>query len=182
MQALRNRVFPMLLKDTSNIGLFLRRGAAGSVAGALGDFYSMQHLRTLILRAGGMKLGKGVRVRMPIHVERPETFSVGDNTFINRELYVDNTIAPVSLGRGVIVGFRTSITTSHHDLLNRELEGRPVVVEDDVWLGACTTVLPGVTIGKGAIVASGSVVTKDIEPYVLAAGVPAKTIKRLKEE
>jgi acetyltransferase-like isoleucine patch superfamily enzyme len=95
---------------------------------------------------------------------------------------VDNTIAPVSIGRNVIIGFRSSITTSHHDLADRALEGRPVVVEDDVWLGACTTLLPGVTIGKGAIVASGSVVTKDIEPGVLAAGVPARAVKRLKEE
>jgi acetyltransferase-like isoleucine patch superfamily enzyme len=56
--------------------------------------------------------------------------------------------------------------------------GRPIVIEDDVWLGAGTFVLPGVTIGRGSIVGAGSVVTRDIPPMAIAAGSPAKVIRR----
>jgi acetyltransferase-like isoleucine patch superfamily enzyme len=54
---------------------------------------------------------------------------------------------------------------------------RPIIIEDDVWIGACAIILKGVTIGEGAIVAAGSVVTKNVEPYSLVGGNPAKLIK-----
>lgn len=60
---------------------------------------------------------------------------------------------------------------------------RPVVIEDDVWLGANSLVLPGVTVARGAVVGAGAVVTKDVEPYGVAVGVPAKVVrKRLPDE
>ena len=64
-----------------------------------------------------------------------------------------------------------------HDL--DSVISKPVVIGDDVWLGARVTVLKGVSIGKGAIIAAGSVVTRDIPPFSMAGGVPAKVIKRL---
>ena len=60
-----------------------------------------------------------------------------------------------------------------------DIGGAPVVIEDNVWIGANVTVMPGVTIGKHSVVAAGSVVTTDIPPDTMAAGVPAKIIKKL---
>ena len=57
------------------------------------------------------------------------------------------------------------------------LSSKKVVIEDDVWVGGKSVILPGVTIGRGSIIAAGSVVTKDIPPFVIAGGVPAKIIK-----
>ena len=60
-----------------------------------------------------------------------------------------------------------------------KVESRPVVIEDDVWIGFKSSILKGVTIGRGAVVAAGSMVTKDIPPYTLVAGNPAVVIKHL---
>ena len=65
----------------------------------------------------------------------------------------------------------------------QKIENKPIVIEDDVWIGARVTVLGGVTIGRGAIVAAGAVVTKNVAPYSIVAGVPAKPLKmRFDEE
>ncbi|MCO6476121.1 MAG: hypothetical protein J5I94_05830 [Phaeodactylibacter sp.] len=68
-----------------------------------------------------------------------------------------------------------------HDLNNRQEPGRsaPIIIEDDVWLGARSIVLKGVTIGRGAVVAAGAVATRDVPPYTMVGGVPAKVIRRL---
>jgi acetyltransferase-like isoleucine patch superfamily enzyme len=63
-----------------------------------------------------------------------------------------------------------------------DIEGAPIVIEDNVWLGANVVVMPGVTIGKHSVVAAGSVVTKDVPPDTIVAGVPAKVVKKLDSE
>jgi acetyltransferase-like isoleucine patch superfamily enzyme len=60
-----------------------------------------------------------------------------------------------------------------------ERYSRPVVVEDGVWVGACATILPGVTLGRGSVVAAGALVARDVPPHTLVAGVPARPIKSL---
>ena len=67
------------------------------------------------------------------------------------------------------------------DLRFRHPPSRPIIVEDDVWVGARVTILKGVTIGRGSVIAAGSVVTRDIPPGVVAAGVPARVIRPLRE-
>ena len=71
--------------------------------------------------------------------------------------------------------------SDHHLVSNRKELGqaKPIIIEDDVWMATRTMVLKGVTIGKGAVVAAGAVVTKDVEPYTMVAGVPAKFIRKL---
>ncbi|MBN4056316.1 hypothetical protein JYT20_01205 [Rhodothermus sp. AH-315-K08] len=71
-----------------------------------------------------------------------------------------------------------------HGVENRASPGKtsPIVIEDDVWLATRATILRGVRIGRGAVVAAGAVVTKDVEPYTLVAGVPAKQIRKLSRE
>ena len=90
----------------------------------------------------------------------------------------------VSIGNKVLVGPEVLIFTANH-IWNEEqntffeqgAETQPVVVLDDAWLGARSIILPGVTIGRGATIAAGSVVTKDVPHYAVVAGVPAKVVQ-----
>ena len=89
----------------------------------------------------------------------------------------------ISIGRGVTIGPNVCIYDHDHNLkflLDKKLSpivSAPVVVEEKVWIAANATILKGVRIGKGAVVAAGSVVTKDVPPYAIVGGVPAKVIK-----
>ena len=77
------------------------------------------------------------------------------------------------------------ITTNHDPGLGWRrcgaLSKAPIVVEDGSWIGACATILPGITIGRGSVVAAGAVVTTDVDPHTMVGGVPAKRIKALPE-
>ena len=95
---------------------------------------------------------------------------------------------PVVIGDYVMMGPEVMIYTQNHNYQQTDIpmvkqgdtEKQKVIIEDDVWIGARVIILPGVTIGKGAIIGAGSVVTKSIDPYQLVGGVPAKTIKSRK--
>ena len=67
----------------------------------------------------------------------------------------------------------------YQQLFLAEGKSKPIIIEDDAWLATRCMVLKGVTIGKGAVVAAGAVVTKDVPPYTMVAGVPAKAIKKI---
>lgn len=110
--------------------------------------------------------------------------SVGEGTFINQGSYFDST-APVVIGKSVGIGPRCTFLTGSHQIgpANARIEGganhAAILVEDGCWIGGNVTILPGVTVGKGCVVAAGAVVTQDCEPNGLYAGVPARRIRDL---
>jgi acetyltransferase-like isoleucine patch superfamily enzyme len=91
----------------------------------------------------------------------------------------------VNIGDRVMIGSHVAITSLTHDYTAVAMNGtslaRPIVIEDDVWLGTHCVILPGVRVGCGAVVAAGAVVTKDVPPYTVVAGVPARLLKRRPE-
>lgn len=108
------------------------------------------------------------------------SISVGSHSWIGPQCIIYGN-GHVKIGSNVMIAAKTTINTiSHnHSLLDvpmsqQGINTAPVVIEDDVWIGLNTTILQGVTIGKGAIVGAGAVVTKDVPPYSIAVGVPAK--------
>lgn len=119
-----------------------------------------------------------------------ENLSIGDSTSIPKGSVFYCTDAPLTIGKKVIFGPRPTIITGDHRI---DIKGKyiinvtrdeklpendmPVIIEDDVWVGANVTILKGVTIGRGSIVAAGAVVTKSCEPYSIIGGVPAKLLK-----
>lgn len=108
---------------------------------------------------------------------------IGSNCYINRNYYFD-TNGLILLGNNVCVGHGVTFITTNHEIgtLPRragKLKVLPVIIEDSVWIGANVTLLPGVTVRRGAVVAAGAVVTKDVPANSLVAGVPAKVIKLL---
>lgn len=109
---------------------------------------------------------------------------IGNHTRIG----IHNTIiGPVTIGHHVNLAQGITVTALNHnfsDLSKRideqGISTQPVTISDDVWIGANAVILPGVTIGQHAVVAAGAVVTKNVPPYSIVAGVPAKVIKSLK--
>lgn len=103
--------------------------------------------------------------------------SIGDNCVINREIYIDGRTG-VEIGNNVNVSFQVCLLSLHHDHNAPEFSaiGAPVVIKDHAWIGARATLLPGVTVGEGAVVAAGAVVTRSVPDYTVVGGVPAKVI------
>lgn len=120
-----------------------------------------------------------VRLRMPVVIYSPEQLELGDRVDIGEFTHI-RANGGVRIGSGVLIAANVTITSRGH---NVELPrwgvtaDAPVVIEDDVWIGAGAIVLPGVTIGRGSVVAAGAVVTADVPPFTVVGGVPAKTIK-----
>ena len=108
---------------------------------------------------------------------------IGDHTRIG----LHNTIiGPVTIGSHVNLAQGITVTALNHNFPNPEkrideqgISTTPVTIEDDIWIGANATILPGVNIGRHSVVAAGAVVTKDVPPHSLVAGVPAKVIKQI---
>ncbi len=135
---------------------------------------------------GEIKIGNVVSIWSTINRTRLTTHRggkliIGNNNFINGAIISATT--KVTIGNNCKFGpFSMIIDSDFHNVKdhNKEGESREIIIEDDVWIGAKATILKGVKIGKGAVVAVGSVVTKDIPANSIAAGVPAKVIKEEK--
>ena len=108
---------------------------------------------------------------------------IGDHTRIGIHCTI---IGPVTIGSHVNLAQGITVTALNHNfddatkrIDEQGVSTRPVVIGDDVWIGANAVILPGVTIGHHAVVAAGAVVTKDVAPQTIVGGVPAKEIKRI---
>ena len=101
---------------------------------------------------------------------------IGDHTFINRRTEI-MCRERVSIGQHCAISWDVTIMDTDYHHINGISLARPVVIEDHVWV-AKSTILKGVTIGQGSIVAAGSLVNRDVPPFSLVGGVPAKILKR----
>ena len=105
-------------------------------------------------------------------------FTMGDNCVINCKCRLD-TRGNITIGTHVSISQEVSILTADHHVESPRFEGstRPVIIEDYVFIGTRAMILPGCTLGRGSIIAAGAVVTKNVAPFTVVAGVPAKVIK-----
>lgn len=110
-------------------------------------------------------------------------FTMGDNCVINGKCRLDSR-GHITIGKNVSISQEVSILTADHNVSSPQFEGstRPVIIEDYVFIGTRAMILPGCTLGKGAIIAAGALVTKDVAPFTVVAGVPAKVIKTRSEK
>jgi len=118
---------------------------------------------------------------MPVVIYAPDKLEFGDRVDVGEFTHI-RANGGVRIGSGVLIAANVTIASREHPIeLPRWSVTRdaPIVIEDDVWIGAGAIVLPGVTVGRGSIVAAGAVVTADVPPFTLAGGVPAKTIKQI---
>lgn len=126
----------------------------------------------------------GLEVVQPFMCDYGTNIQLKDNVFINSYCYFMD-CGKIMIGHHAFIGPYCGFYTASHSLditeRNKGLENAlPIIVEDNVWLGANVSVLQGVTIGQGSVIAAGSVVNKDIPPHVIAGGIPCKVIKHLK--
>jgi acetyltransferase-like isoleucine patch superfamily enzyme len=108
---------------------------------------------------------------------------IGANFFANYNCFIHSKKSIIQIGDNCLLGPDVLIINSNHainkDQLIREQTDicSPIIIGNDVWIGAKSVILPGITIGNGAVIAAGSIVTKDVESYTVVGGIPAKKIK-----
>jgi len=130
-------------------------------------------------------VGRGFRIGIGSTIVSPRNISVGDDCFFGPGLYVSSN-EDVLIGNGVMCGPQVMILGGDHDFRTLGVPlrvapsiGRPdaIVVEDDVWIGARCIILKGVRIGTGSIIGAGSIVTRSIPAYSVAAGAPCRVVR-----
>jgi len=144
-------------------------------------------VRSLIYRKFSMgRCGRGLKIKCGVMIDAPRNISAGSNLNIGEFSFVDAS-GGIAFGNNVIIGHHVSILSSGHifsDLstptANQGSVCKPVVIKDDVWIGAGARILMGVTIGNGCIIGANCVVTKDVADYDIVAGVPAKVLRSRK--
>lgn len=129
---------------------------------------------------------EGLEIITPFTCDYGKNIILGNNVFINCYCYLMDG-ASITIGNHVFIGPYCGFYTASHPLdyqsRNQGLEkALPIHVGDNCWFGANVSVMPGVTIGNGCVIAAGSVVTKDVEDNSLVAGVPAQIIKKINQE
>jgi maltose O-acetyltransferase len=132
----------------------------------------------------GLEIGDGARILLDCYMwhmgpgqVRRDRCQIGPRTWINRQSCLDLR-GGLEIGADVSISPNVMILTAGHDLNHPRFEYVPqrVVIEDHVWIGSRATIMPGVTVGRGAVVAAGAVVTRDVEPLTVVGGVPARPI------
>lgn len=129
----------------------------------------------------GKELPASTTVLPPLYIDYGKPVTIGEGCFIQQCCTFFGR-GGIEIGNEVFIGPKVNLITINHDPDpdNRSATyGRRIVIEDKVWIGINSTILPGVRIGYGAIVGAGSVVTKDVAPMTIVAGNPAKFIKKI---
>jgi acetyltransferase-like isoleucine patch superfamily enzyme len=125
-----------------------------------------------------VKIGQKTSLHRGCRFYHPSGVCVGNHSVINRNVLLDGRMG-ITIGNNVSISEGTFILTLQHDLndaTNFDNTGAPVVIEDYVFIGSKAMLMPGVTIGRGAAVGAGAIVTKNVEAFTIVAGVPAKPI------
>jgi putative colanic acid biosynthesis acetyltransferase WcaF len=135
-------------------------------------------IKRSVLRWFGARIGRGVVIKPRVNIHFPWKLSVGDHAWIGEEVFILN-FEPVTIGAHCCISQRVFLCAGNHDYRqpNMPYRNQPVVVEDGAWVGAQTFVAPGVTIGCEAVVAAGSVVTRDQPARMVCAGNPSVPVK-----
>ena len=134
-------------------------------------------VRRLFLKCYGVRMCSSSYIDMKQHVLEPRRLSIGKFSHINQGCLLDCR-GGITIGNSVSVSYRVSIISAQHETQSSQFKycSAPVVLDDYVWIGANATILSGVHIGEGAVVAAGAVVTKDVDSYTIVGGVPARRI------
>lgn len=142
------------------------------------------HVRRFILRLGGAKIGKGSSIHMGCRFFSLKKLKIGEDSIIGYSAFLDGRDA-ITIGNHTDIASEVMIYTSEHDINSVDFQAisAPVKIEDYVFIGPRSIILPGVRIGKGAVIGAGAVVTKDVLEFSVVGGVPAEVIgeRKLKD-
>lgn len=150
---------------------------------ALPRYRVLNRLKSIFLRMNGAVVGKRVIFYPGVWIAPGRNLVLGDDVDLAFGVLIESS-GGVTIGDRALIGFGTKIFSRNHivplqrgPIFHAGHTNQPVTIEHDAWLGANVIVLPGRTIGEGAVVGAGSVVTKDVPPFAVVGGNPAKLIK-----
>jgi acetyltransferase-like isoleucine patch superfamily enzyme len=159
-------------------GYFTIYGLVKYLPPPIGDFF-----RFIVLKIFLKKLKSWVWIKDGVTIYFPEFVEISEESSLNEYVFI-NGFGGVKIGKCVRIGNKTTIISEDHGYSAKEIPihlqehiGKPVIIEDDVWVGCNVTLLKGITIGKGAVVGAGTLVSKDIPAYAVVVGNPARIIK-----
>ena len=145
-------------------------------------YHTQSEVREIFSKIIGKPVDKSFRLFPPFYTNCGKNTTVGKNVFINTGCHFQDQ-GGITLGDGTLLGNNVVITTMNHDF-DPDCRGTtypaPVVIGKKVWIASSVTIVPGVTIGDGSIIGAGSVVTRDIPAGAIAAGVPARVIRKIR--
>lgn len=135
--------------------------------------------RVMLLRAFGARIGRGVVIKPYLRVKFPWRLRVGDHVWLGEGVWIDN-LGEVEIGHQVCISQGVYLCTGSHDwgAPGFDLVVRPIRISDHAWICARATLGPGVTIGEGAVLALGAVASRNLDPWQIYAGVPARAIRQ----
>jgi len=165
-EALANELF----QEANRIGMELNN-----------SYHTPGELRKIMERLIGKKLDDTFRLFPPFYTDFGKNITIGKDVFINSGCHFQDQ-GGIAIGDGSLIGHNVVLATINHDLNpknNRKNHYAPIKIGAHVWIGSNATVLPGVSIGDWAVVAAGAVVTKDVPPYTVVGGLPAKVLKTI---
>jgi acetyltransferase-like isoleucine patch superfamily enzyme len=129
----------------------------------------------------GTEIDESTTIFPPFYTNFGRSISLGKNVFINHACsFLD--IGGITIEDDVQIGPRVNLTSENHPLDpedRKTLLLGPIIIKRNAWIGAGATILPGVTVGENAVVAAGAVVSRDVPPNTVVAGIPAKVVKRI---
>jgi len=146
-----------------------------------GQYHTPEEVRELFSLLIGKPVDATFAMLPPFYTDCGKNICVGMNVFINSGCRFQDQ-GGIAIGDGVLIGHNVVLATLNHDIDPRKrsnMHPGPIVIGKNVWIGANATVVPSVTIGDGAVIAAGAVVTKDVPANVIVGGVPAKIIRKI---
>lgn len=146
------------------------------------SYHPPHEIREIFSKIIGKPVDSSFAMFPPFYTDSGKNIKVGKNVFINSGCKFQDQ-GGIIIEDGVLIGHNAVIATLNHNIdpdKRGNLIPSPVRIGSNAWLGANVTILPGVCIGNGAIIAAGSVVTKNVPENTMVAGVPAKVIKKIK--
>ncbi len=139
-----------------------------------------KNTKIVVTKRGKLIIGEMLEARRMDYISvQNGVMKIGNNVFMNQNVSV-TCMESIEIKDRCIIANNVVIVDHDHDFVNGGFVSAPVKLENDVWIGANATVLKGVTIGEGAIVAAGSVVNKDVPSHTMVAGAPARVVKEIK--
>jgi putative colanic acid biosynthesis acetyltransferase WcaF len=136
-------------------------------------------LKVALLRSFGAKIGTGLVLKNKVRIKNPWKLVIGNNCWIGESVWIDN-LDDVKIGDNVCISQGALLLTGNHDYTRSDFAYRlePITIEDGAWIGAKTTVCPGVTCKSHSILTVGSVATKNLEPWTICSGNPSQAIRK----
>ncbi len=143
------------------------------------QYHTPEEIREIMTELTGKKIDGTFRMFPPFYTDFGKNITIGKNVFINSGCHFQDQ-GGIEIGDGCLIGHNVVLATINHDLYpenNRINHYAPIKLGKSVWVGSNATILSGVTVGDWAVVAAGAVVTRDVPPFTIVGGVPAKVIR-----